>query len=256
MDQQPPEHNYTHVGQGLPGEVTKILTSIQNVGFHAFMYCVNKTDETGLGLSNAPQSVLSYGFQKLSARDWGKEKYQQDPIRRLFANGILKSGTTLPFVWENNDGHLDISGERLNADEYAYLKHCYACGVRTGINVPVYSRFNRLAIVSFYSDLPAKKFRDDPDCMARLFYSSHHIHNMLAHQAGNADRKTNKPLSPRELQCMQWAVKGKNSTEIAQILGLSNYTVRDHFKNAAQKLGASNRAQALTKLLLMGAIEP
>jgi DNA-binding CsgD family transcriptional regulator len=52
-------------------------------------------------------------------------------------------------------------------------------------------------------------------------------------------------LTRREVQCLRWAAAGKTDGEIGIILTLSVSTVRFHLRNAAGKLGATGRAQAI-----------
>lgn len=48
-------------------------------------------------------------------------------------------------------------------------------------------------------------------------------------------------LSPRQLQVLADVARGYRDKEIADRLGISIFTVRDHAARAAEKLGASNR---------------
>ncbi|MGH6737040.1 MAG: helix-turn-helix transcriptional regulator [Methyloceanibacter sp.] len=53
------------------------------------------------------------------------------------------------------------------------------------------------------------------------------------------------PLTNREAECLGWAAQGKTNCDIAAILGISENTVRYHFKNVLAKLGARTRVQAV-----------
>lgn len=61
-------------------------------------------------------------------------------------------------------------------------------------------------------------------------------------------------LSPRERECLLWSARGKTSFEIARILGLSEHTVNHYLVNSVNKLDASNRAHAVIKAILLGAV--
>ena len=63
-------------------------------------------------------------------------------------------------------------------------------------------------------------------------------------------------LSPRELECLQWAAQGKTAEDIACILDRSVETVRLHLKHATAKLSAVNRAHAVAKAAAFGFINP
>ncbi|MPQ56237.1 hypothetical protein F8197_05980 [Duganella sp. FT27W] len=50
-------------------------------------------------------------------------------------------------------------------------------------------------------------------------------------------------LSPREREVLAWVGQGKLNNEIAQLLFISEITVKHHLTNIFQKLGVSNRVQ-------------
>jgi transcriptional regulator EpsA len=52
-------------------------------------------------------------------------------------------------------------------------------------------------------------------------------------------------LSARELEVMQWVRMGKTNPEIAIILNLSTFTVKNHMRRIYRKLDVLNRAQAV-----------
>lgn len=58
-------------------------------------------------------------------------------------------------------------------------------------------------------------------------------------------------LTERERDCMAFVAEGKTDWEISVILGISSDTARFHVDNARRKLGATNRTQAVAKLVNM-----
>ncbi|HZP77368.1 MAG TPA: response regulator transcription factor [Pseudolabrys sp.] len=65
-----------------------------------------------------------------------------------------------------------------------------------------------------------------------------------------------QPLNDREIETLSWAARGKTSSEIAEVLGLSKRTVDFHLDNAREKLGVPTRIQAAVKAATGGLIEP
>jgi DNA-binding response OmpR family regulator len=63
-------------------------------------------------------------------------------------------------------------------------------------------------------------------------------------------------LNEREVEVLTWAARGKTSTEIGQILGLTKRTVDFHIDNAREKLGAATRTEAAIKAATGRLIEP
>ena len=54
-------------------------------------------------------------------------------------------------------------------------------------------------------------------------------------------------LTPRENEILTWIAIGKCNGDIAQILGISPYTVNNHIKSLFKRLDVSSRAQAVSK---------
>ncbi len=63
-----------------------------------------------------------------------------------------------------------------------------------------------------------------------------------------------KILTNREQEVFELLVLNKSTKEIAEFLGISEKTVRNHISNAMQKLGVKGRAQAVVELLKLGEI--
>ncbi len=61
-------------------------------------------------------------------------------------------------------------------------------------------------------------------------------------------------LTPREQEIFTLLVNSKSTTEIANILNISEKTVRNHISNAMQKLEVKGRACAVVELLKLGEI--
>lgn len=62
-------------------------------------------------------------------------------------------------------------------------------------------------------------------------------------------------LTPRESEVLAWIAQGKSALEIGAILCITKRTVDEHTQNAARKLGAVNRTQAVVLALLQGFIK-
>lgn len=63
-----------------------------------------------------------------------------------------------------------------------------------------------------------------------------------------------KILTEREQEVFELLVINKTTCEIAETLGISEKTVRNHISNAIQKLGVKGRAQAVVELIKLGEI--
>lgn len=59
-------------------------------------------------------------------------------------------------------------------------------------------------------------------------------------------------LSPREKEVLLWAGRGKSAWETAQLLGLSESTVKSYMRNACGRLGVKNKTHAVAICLTHG----
>lgn len=76
----------------------------------------------------------------------------------------------------------------------------------------------------------------------------------------NSDLATNvehqQPgLSPRELECLIWASRGKSSADTGGIVGLSPRTVDSYLEKACSKLRVRTRIEAVAVAVRTGLID-
>ena len=64
--------------------------------------------------------------------------------------------------------------------------------------------------------------------------------------------KVNGPLSLREMEVLNYAALGKSNKQIAEIIGLSESTIKNHFSSTLRKLHANDRTHAVTLALCNG----
>ena len=64
----------------------------------------------------------------------------------------------------------------------------------------------------------------------------------------------NSILTNREKEVFELLVLNKSTKEIANFLGISEKTVRNHISNAIQKLEVKGRAAAVVELIKLGEI--
>ena len=62
-------------------------------------------------------------------------------------------------------------------------------------------------------------------------------------------------LTKREEEVFSLLVENKTTTEIGDVLNISEKIVRNHISNAMQKLGVKGRAQAVVELIRLGSIQ-
>lgn len=62
-------------------------------------------------------------------------------------------------------------------------------------------------------------------------------------------------ITAREAEVLAWVREGKTNADIAQILGLSALTVKNHVRHCMRKLDVSTRGQAVTKAISLGLLQ-
>lgn len=61
-------------------------------------------------------------------------------------------------------------------------------------------------------------------------------------------------MTKREKEVFDLLILNKSTSEIAEILNISEKTVRNHISNVMQKLGVKGRASAVVELLKLGEV--
>ncbi len=78
---------------------------------------------------------------------------------------------------------------------------------------------------------------------SRLFYDAEFRKRLIKNQFSESLIEA----TPQEISCLHWSSFGKTAVEIALILKISPYTVRQHLKSAIKKLNSANITQAVYK---------
>lgn len=105
----------------------------------------------------------------------------------------------------------------------------------------------KLAALAVGDISPQSKPLEPPrTCIVVLRGSAGAISALLASESVYVEVEPRKcPLPPRQLQALQGLRGGLKYAQIAEQMGVSVSTARTHIKSAYQKLGVSDRAQAV-----------
>lgn len=66
---------------------------------------------------------------------------------------------------------------------------------------------------------------------------------------------THCPLTPRQIECVEWASKGKTAIETGIILGIGRWGVERHIYDAAKTAEVMNKTQLVAEALRKGWIQ-
>lgn len=161
------------------------------------------------------------------------------------------------FVWECNpdsEAWRDASLSDAQRSTLCAYRDC-ADGA---VTVPVHRPGGKTGYVSWFGRGPMALRRRYRDTYRETYLISHAF---IAHADAleNAARRHHaraaaESLSPRELECLNWAARGKTDDDIALILGRSRETVHFHLNNALRKLNACTRTHAVAIACALGLI--
>jgi LuxR family quorum sensing-dependent transcriptional regulator len=155
------------------------------------------------------------------------------------------SDSTVPFAWSDLAGRLgDDPAARRVMDEAGEFR------LRDGITVPLMTRDGDVAGFSLSGEHMAISPADRPMIHLIATYAFGHLLRLRGSDgAARAAR-----LAPREREALQWAAEGKTDWEIGEVMGISTHGVDFHLRSARNKLGTTNRTQAVAVALRRGLI--
>jgi LuxR family transcriptional regulator, activator of conjugal transfer of Ti plasmids len=149
-----------------------------------------------------------------------------------------------PFEWG-----LGVPPKRLSKSQNNLLDEASQFGIRCGFTVPVHDSRGPIAAVTFAADERRPAFE------RRIERNRHVLQLMGMYFHAHARRRLvperiidGVSLSPRELQCLEWALQGKSAWEIGRLLNISRRTAAFHLDNAKAKFGVRTICQAVAKL--------
>ncbi|WP_165225805.1 LuxR family transcriptional regulator [Affinirhizobium pseudoryzae] len=189
-------------------------------GFSYFAY-LQADDASCQYITNFPEDWL---------RIYRSDRYAViDPVRRL---AKLKKS---PFPWQTSDW--DVSGKPSELRKFAgdAKRH----GVLFGVTIPAEGSFGahlQLSFVGGDKDKVSAIIQEQGKALQAVLS----IHYRLQLVQTAARSKSIRRLSPRELSCLRWSMKGKYAHEIAILAHLTPRTVQAYLDSARQKLGAAN----------------
>lgn len=219
--------------------------------------CIGADEEAAFGLltdfaaqHDLPHLVHTFVGPKLAPitrlkapTDWtetyfSQALYRQDPVV-LHALHLKR-----PFTWD------EPSFKRLlSSGQARFMAMAEAHGIASGASIPVPSLGRGLGLASF-SSVDRRPF--EPGVMRDLQIAT--THYQLRREPFSIPEKPS--LRPREIECLHWAAAGKSYWETAQIIGISEVTVREYVRHAMRKLGVGNKIAAVAKAVQSGIVVP
>jgi len=165
----------------------------------------------------------------------------RDPVRRAIRRGLA------PILW--NDLAPDPDLGRCCDPLWRQVRDC---GILKAVSVPLHDPRERvygsLAVVCFEGPSDFDDWmRGGGDSLVALSYGFHF--GLMRDDDAAPMRPALADLSRRERECLVLVSEGMSSKQIARRLGLSPRTVDLHVARAIRRLGARNRAEAVSRAL-------
>src|SRR5262249_35549485 len=161
--------------------------------------------------------------------------------RREFDPGVMMARSSLmACTWTETRQMLDPIG----IDQWPYelaLKY----GVRDLLTCAVGRRW----LLAYWASRPLGPVLTPPVrivLQAAAGFAALRLDQIAQHAASTDDRIR---LTPRELAVLRLVSLGRTNEGVAKLLGLGEETVRSHLKKAQGKLGALNRAHAVSEAI-------
>lgn len=178
-------------------------------------------DYADLGVSNYPEA-----FQ----RKYMDDNYLlHDPV----INRALVSQD--PFMWSDVMLKASKRGLEIMAEGEKYA-------LSAGVTIPIHIEDRSPGIMSFAGSSTEAITKRDIEALKLV---SLHGYARLLEIIDEKRREGHIRLTPREVDVLHHVACGKTDFEIARLLSVSHYSVKDHLANARKKLGALNRAHCV-----------
>lgn len=211
----------------------KIATYSSQLGFDNCAYGLRMP----LPLSNPKFAMFSNYPEVWQKRYQDKNYYAIDPTVQ---HGLRSQS---PVIWSDK---LFVSARDFWEDARSF-------GLSVGwaqANRCINGVYGMLSLSRSHDSLLENELQDKKFKMAWLNQLVHESMSRLV--AARMMPEIRAQLSHRELEVLRWTGDGKTSSEIADIINISERTVNFHINNAMIKLQASNKTSAVVKAAMLG----
>jgi len=199
------------------------------------------------GILNPGKQSARLAFDAITTYSgaWVERYFNQ---RYHILDPLLKRAATArcPFDWNER--------QQRSEQEKAFFGESVEHGLgRQGISVPIHGPNSELCMLSFNADVSDREWAGlRNEVLPHLFLFAYKFND----KAFNIRRPTigNIKLSPRESEVLKWAAEGKSVWETAQILCISDHSIKSYLQNAQRKLMCCNKLHTVVTALRMGII--
>jgi len=216
---------------------------IQNLGFEYFTYKLVWLEE---GTSRSPLYYSNY--PSFWVKHYDEKNYHTYDMVCCHSAQMMR-----PFLWE--EATSSLSKDSLSQ---LIMNEASEAGLKNGCSIPLHGPGNTKAHIAIASNATREEF-------TKLFMTHRHVLLLVATYAHEAIVALRTPdeasppvskLKPREIEVLTLTAQGKTAPVIADILSLSEDTIKEHIGNACQKLGVYSKVHAASIAITRGLIAP
>jgi LuxR family transcriptional regulator len=230
--------------RSIPERVDLAARELLKLGFDSMCYDFTPVPLTHQGQVIAPNLVEPRNVPESFTRLWLENGYAEiDPVQALAVRA------NLPFVWSVLEGSRSALHQVLSPVHAPVVHYLRDTRMSVGITTPLHLPGGEFATFTGVRIDPESGFEADAEhhpsdvaLIGGLLHAS--IYPSLD---GKMRTCRHVQLTRRERECLEWCAQGLTTKEIAAQLCRSAATVTLHLENAARKLGARNRAQAVAR---------
>ena len=238
MSNNPLHHGFEALVEAADVETLRQVTQqrTEGLGFAYFAYAL----QIDFPLSRPAHFVFS-GFPHAWVRRYEEQNYFAcDPVLSEAGKDVL------PVIWR--DRHFRADHARQLWDEARDFGICH------GLSVSLREKPGLAGVFSLARDRVLGERGSD---LAALIGNAQLLASLLHAAIARLELPHLLPqagvrLTGRERECLKWAGDGKTAWEIGQILNVSERTAVFHLNNCVQKLGATNKMQAVVQAMSLG----
>ena len=197
-----------------------------------------------------------YHWVSVDGEQYGYGTYDPVWVQRYIERDYLRTDPVIlgcfqrfhPVDWKQ----LDWSGKAARAFRRDALAH----GVgNQGYSIPIRGPNGQFALFTVShqcSDADWARFTEDNQ--RDLLLIAHFLNRQALAIAGDRRPEPVRPLSPREVDTLTYLSMGYGRGQIADLLSISEHTLRAYIESARFKLGAANTTHAVARALAEGLI--
>lgn len=171
----------------------------------------------------------------------GQEYYSDDPILAVAQKSVT------PFLWTDVPRLMPLTPRQEEILQSAQLSGM-GDGVTVPINIPGEFAGSCSFSVRYGRDIPIPALPTAQYLGCFAFQAARRV-VMMQESAKPATEEAQQRLSPRQLDCVILAGRGKSDRDVGQLLGISGQTVHQHIEEAKRRYNVATRQQLIVRAL-------